>query len=104
MIRRPPRSTLFPYTTLFRSAGKIEVPDDLRPQQRDHVRAHGELESWEDFLGYGRAPQHVATLEDQNLLAGARQVSSVDQAVVAPANHDHVVFRTLGRHICFSRQ
>src|SRR5258707_7866323 len=23
MIRRPPRSTLFPYTTLFRSAGKI---------------------------------------------------------------------------------
>src|SRR2546422_9265033 len=24
MIRRPPRSTLFPYTTLFRSAGEIE--------------------------------------------------------------------------------
>src|SRR3712207_7304900 len=24
MIRRPPRSTLFPYTTLFRSRGKIE--------------------------------------------------------------------------------
>src|SRR3712207_8141231 len=23
MIRRPPRSTLFPYTTLFRSMGKI---------------------------------------------------------------------------------
>src|SRR5438067_9023019 len=23
MIRRPPRSTLFPYTTLFRSAGKV---------------------------------------------------------------------------------
>src|SRR2546429_4442228 len=27
MIRRPPRSTLFPYTTLFRSAD--EVPDEL---------------------------------------------------------------------------
>src|SRR5439155_19661733 len=24
MIRRPPRSTLFPYTTLFRSVGKLE--------------------------------------------------------------------------------
>src|SRR2546422_6994631 len=24
MIRRPPRSTLFPYTTLFRSEGRIE--------------------------------------------------------------------------------
>src|SRR2546425_12695386 len=26
MIRRPPRSTLFPYTTLFRSPPKIPVP------------------------------------------------------------------------------
>src|SRR4051812_49493109 len=26
MIRRPPRSTLFPYTTLFRSLQKIEPP------------------------------------------------------------------------------
>src|SRR3712207_9000366 len=25
MIRRPPRSTLFPYTTLFRSVGKLGV-------------------------------------------------------------------------------
>src|SRR2546429_6984424 len=25
MIRRPPRSTLFPYTTLFRSVGQITV-------------------------------------------------------------------------------
>src|SRR3712207_8574330 len=25
MIRRPPRSTLFPYTTLFRSRGAVEV-------------------------------------------------------------------------------
>src|SRR5471032_2263922 len=26
MIRRPPRSTLFPYTTLFRSGGKLRGP------------------------------------------------------------------------------
>src|SRR3712207_7599235 len=26
MIRRPPRSTLFPYTTLFRSHTDLEVP------------------------------------------------------------------------------
>src|SRR2546425_5927656 len=25
MIRRPPRSTLFPYTTLFRSRGRIQL-------------------------------------------------------------------------------
>src|SRR2546430_8760314 len=28
MIRRPPRSTLFPYTTLFRSPGDVIVADD----------------------------------------------------------------------------
>src|SRR5438034_6821329 len=28
MIRRPPRSTLFPYTTLFRSPGKSIVTTD----------------------------------------------------------------------------
>src|SRR2546426_2200126 len=40
MIRRPPRSTLFPYTTLFRSAAAIEmklescgVPPERRPFQ-----------------------------------------------------------------------
>src|SRR3712207_7481905 len=27
MIRRPPRSTLFPYTTLFRSALRLALPD-----------------------------------------------------------------------------
>src|SRR3712207_9573864 len=26
MIRRPPRSTLFPYTTLFRSRGAVRLP------------------------------------------------------------------------------
>src|SRR3712207_8442583 len=33
MIRRPPRSTLFPYTTLFRSGVAEDVP--LRRDQRD---------------------------------------------------------------------
>src|SRR3712207_8517271 len=45
MIRRPPRSTLFPYTTLFRSDGPREGPDLLaavlrawsqRAEHRDH--------------------------------------------------------------------
>src|SRR2546430_13408077 len=31
MIRRPPRSTLFPYTTLFRSYGEVVDPWDLNP-------------------------------------------------------------------------
>src|SRR5258707_2839941 len=35
MIRRPPRSTLFPYTTLFRSTVEIAERDD-RPWRGDH--------------------------------------------------------------------
>src|SRR2546430_17280974 len=31
MIRRPPRSTLFPYTTLFRSGGGVDPVEDLTP-------------------------------------------------------------------------
>src|SRR5258705_8889460 len=32
MIRRPPRSTLFPYTTLFRSPNEaVEVPEVMEP-------------------------------------------------------------------------
>src|SRR2546430_14725697 len=36
MIRRPPRSTLFPYTTLFRSSGEtvIDIPLDARFAKR----------------------------------------------------------------------
>src|SRR5690349_22114747 len=34
MIRRPPRSTLFPYTTLFRSGfGDVDGRDLLRPRR-----------------------------------------------------------------------
>src|SRR2546422_2078186 len=33
MIRRPPRSTLFPYTTLFRSPGRVKtrLAEDIGP-------------------------------------------------------------------------
>src|SRR3712207_7994784 len=36
MIRRPPRSTLFPYTTLFRSGRGSETPRN-HPKQLDRV-------------------------------------------------------------------
>src|SRR5258708_12200968 len=42
MIRRPPRSTLFPYTTLFRSAmiaNILRFPRDLKFAARSLIRA-----------------------------------------------------------------
>src|SRR5438445_5843652 len=37
MMRRPPRSTLFPYTTLFRSVVDREV---VQPEAEERVRVH----------------------------------------------------------------
>src|SRR2546430_11680947 len=41
MIRRPPRSTLFPYTTLFRSQSHTRTPDHRRPGWEPTAPAHG---------------------------------------------------------------
>src|SRR2546427_6656153 len=40
MIRRPPRSTLFPYTTLFRSRASAKRPGQDRFGQPIHEHAH----------------------------------------------------------------
>src|SRR3712207_7661481 len=41
MIRRPPRSTLFPYTTLFRSALRPLARAPARDAERDRPRGRG---------------------------------------------------------------
>src|SRR3712207_9277052 len=51
MIRRPPRSTLFPYTTLFRSREQ--------PPREGGVPCHLRLAADDDVLE-GRAPGHHA--------------------------------------------
>src|SRR3712207_7530496 len=50
MIRRPPRSTLFPYTTLFRSAIGIGGLRVLRVPGRDHHVVDRSGESVEGVL------------------------------------------------------
>ncbi len=50
-------------------ARQVEVADDFRTQQRDHVGAHRELEARVDFFGDGGAAEHVAALEHENFLA-----------------------------------
>src|SRR3712207_8402011 len=55
MIRRPPRSTLFPYTTLFRSAperSQSEQGGDFAPPRTPVERGLAEL--WERLLGRER--------------------------------------------------
>src|SRR2546428_6836552 len=54
MIRRPPRSTLFPYTTLFRSGGNIDDPVGAEGA-RDVVRSAAEGQRALAGQGRGRA-------------------------------------------------
>src|SRR5438034_11831553 len=51
MIRRPPRSTLFPYTTLFRSGPRGAAPGGgdgvpgAEPLPQEHLRQRGDRKS-----------------------------------------------------------
>src|SRR3712207_7355418 len=60
MIRRPPRSTLFPYTTLFRS----HVPDDVVLQE-DPVAAEQVAGLGEDLAG-GPGVVHLGQPRDRD--------------------------------------
>src|SRR3712207_8970072 len=52
MIRRPPRSTLFPYTTLFRSAARERT--GVRVQEAFMVRTHPQWLKVVELLRSGR--------------------------------------------------
>src|SRR5260370_26058004 len=69
MIRRPPRSTLFPYTTLFRSRdGTHEGPDTRRDggslvaRGRRHAVGPQRAECIYG-LGRGRSEEHTSELQ-----------------------------------------
>src|SRR2546430_6956272 len=61
MIRRPPRSTLFPYTTLFRSASVRHALDQFGPQGLDVGIQGGELNDH-------RSEEHTSELQSQSNL------------------------------------
>src|SRR3712207_8670377 len=74
MIRRPPRSTLFPYTTLFRSRPSEEGGGELAPggahprvmvtddrEQLDEVRAGG-------VAVLARSEEHTSELQSRQYL------------------------------------
>src|SRR3712207_8591294 len=72
MIRRPPRSTLFPYTTLFRSlVAREPVPGaqpQLEPAQRND-QAQGQHDDAE--RGAGRQDQLAGAAQPAEVGAGA---------------------------------
>src|SRR3712207_5073608 len=77
MIRRPPRSTLFPYTTLFRT--EMEVVSERKPSEAE----------WGEMLFAWKVCKHVRSnaivlgRELASIGIGAGQMSRVDAAGLA---------------------
>src|SRR2546427_5087324 len=97
MIRRPPRSTLFPYTTLFRSGGgfKGEQFHRIRSEQGERgagrrFRAHRRGGGW-------RSEEHTSELQSQSnlvcrlLLEKKKKINRKDNLVVQ-LNATHVTW------------
>src|SRR2546430_10795033 len=75
MIRRPPRSTLFPYTTLFRSAQptRVEGNESRRCQpeeQGKHAQEVGvpQREFDHAMQSHDRSEEHTSELQSQSNL------------------------------------
>src|SRR5438874_9598499 len=60
MIRRPPRSTLFPYTTLFRS---IEINGTFYSLQRPENFAAWAAATPEDFVFAVKGPRYITHMK-----------------------------------------
>src|SRR5438445_5607164 len=79
MLRRPPRSTLFPYTTLFRSADPGETSTQAYPPH--HYTRHSRAEvqrgrparapgrrGWEPRPRESRSEEHTSELQSRQYL------------------------------------
>src|SRR5258708_23957725 len=83
MIRRPPRSTLFPYTTLFRSGFRTRTETRVGPRTRVEVVTEGVLT---------RRLQRDPTLEGVGLVIFDERSEEHTSELQSP---DHLVCRLL---------
>src|SRR2546422_2946186 len=63
MIRRPPRSTLFPYTTLFRSLTPAQLKRELQRIAWGQVRLAQKLGVWPSEVR--RSEEHTSELQSR---------------------------------------
>src|SRR2546430_10307818 len=93
MIRRPPRSTLFPYTTLFRSAIAGAAASALH-----HLMKQGGIPPDMRTPFALRSEEHTSELQSQSnlvcrLLLEKKKEVSVDHCGIKQARHKILRFR-----------
>src|SRR5258708_30392751 len=67
MIRRPPRSTLFPYTTLFRSLLKPQSEIGAQVVVQGHVHGVAKAAAYQQMKP-GRSEEHTSELQSPDHL------------------------------------
>src|SRR5206468_11720703 len=90
--RRPPRSTLFPYTTLFRSEG-CRLPDP--PERRDVLCRHEPLDARREAVqrrdDLGLRPE-VAFLDEPRRPVGAHRRRGDRKSTRLNSSHDQISY------------
>src|SRR2546428_6322076 len=87
MIRRPPRSTLFPYTTLFRSCAAEPVPEQDRLLER-RIGPRPAVESHQETREHG----YGSTANDSSSRNGNASTSPVIGSLPSSASSRSSVF------------
>src|SRR3712207_7629906 len=93
MIRRPPRSTLFPYTTLFRAGRRVpllSIRDWHFHWQREYQLARAEVFEPGDRLSV--RCEHDNTAANQPVVDGRRQDRKSTRLNSSHANISYAVF------------
>src|SRR5260221_14780035 len=90
MIRRPPRSTLFPYTTLFRSAAapRRGIQSAANPDFSGRF-LYGPLRDHGADLGTTMAEDQLLSILPVRVLLAADPCGRVDHVPFAVAGHDN---------------
>src|SRR2546428_2065259 len=66
MIRRPPRSTLFPYTTLFRSRSEVARHSQGRPGRCELQGAFAAIRRARRIAAKARSEEHTSELQSRS--------------------------------------
>src|SRR3712207_7757653 len=88
MIRRPPRSTLFPYTTLFRSTQQLATARSEVEALRENARAHVQAAQFAKQRG-------DAATEQKELAAAADAAARSEEHTSELQSRQYLVCRLL---------
>src|SRR5699024_12387789 len=86
LLRHPPRSTLFPYTTLFRSQLLLESRDSLRMHRGGHLPQHPHRRP--DLARPERGRAHAEVVGEAHHV-DPRPVAALEQLLHRLARVDH---------------